>query len=110
MELKKKTENDILIISILGRLTADTADELKHYMEEELGSYQKVVLDLSQMEYIDSTGLGAIVAGLQLLSDNMGQLKLASLQSRPRVVFDITKAYKIFDISETVAEAIGRFA
>jgi len=59
------------------------------------------------MEYVDSTGLGAMVFILQKLSDEGGRLALACLQPKPRIVFNITKAYKIFEIFDSVDAAIG---
>ncbi|MDD3154813.1 MAG: STAS domain-containing protein [Victivallaceae bacterium] len=107
MELSEKKIDEILVISVSGRLTADCADKFKRYMDDAMSRSTKVVLDLSGMDYIDSTGLGAVVFALQKLSDEGGALNLACLQSKPRIVLDITKAYKIFDIFDTVDEAVA---
>ena len=103
MEMREEPLGSILRVVVSGRLTADCAENFKRFMDERLGHNKRIVLDLS--EYIDSTGLGAIVYALQRISDSSGALKLAALQSKPRVVFDITKAYKIFDIYDTVEAA-----
>ncbi len=105
MEMREEPLGSILRVVVSGRLTADCAENFKRFMDERLGHNNRIVLDLSEMEYIDSTGLCAIVYALQRISDSSGALKLAALQSKPRVVFDITKAYKIFDIYDTVEAA-----
>lgn len=107
MELLEKNVGPVLVVEVCGRLTADCSEEFKHKLLEKITENKRLVLDLSKLEYIDSTGLGAIVFILQKNSDNDGEMKLARLQGKPRIVFDITKAYKIFDIYDTVEEAIA---
>lgn len=107
MEITQKEIENVLVVSIDGRLTADCADQFKKHINDVLADYGKIVLDLEKMAYIDSTGLGAMVFALQRLSDEGGRLALASLQPKPRIVFNITKAYKIFDIYDSVDAAIG---
>ncbi len=105
MEMREEPLGAILRVAVIGRLTADCAENFRRFMDESLGHNNRIVLDLSEMDYIDSTGLGAIVYVLQRVSDSSGALKLAALQTKPRVVFDITKAYKIFEIYDTVEAA-----
>ncbi|OQA87429.1 MAG: putative anti-sigma factor antagonist [Lentisphaerae bacterium ADurb.Bin242] len=107
MEITEKENGNILVVSIAGRLTADCADQFKRHMNSALAAHDKIVLNLGGMEYVDSTGLGAMVFILQKLSDEGGRLVLACLQPKPRIVFNITKAYKIFEIFDSVDAAIG---
>lgn len=106
MEITDSIIDGILVSAVAGRLTADCAEHFKRYISEAALKNTKIVLDLSKMEYIDSTGLGAIVFSLQKLTDEGGKLKLACLQSKPRIVFNITKAYKIFEIFDSVEAAV----
>ncbi len=107
MEITEKENGNILVVSLNGRLTADCAEQFKRYMNEVLPKHDRMVLDLEKMEYVDSTGLGALVFVLQKLTDDGGKMALAALQSKPRIVFNITKAYKIFEIFDSVDAAIG---
>lgn len=107
MEIKEREEGRILEVSVEGRLTADCADQFKRHLNECLIKNDRIVLDLAAMEYVDSTGLGAMVFVLQKMADEGGKLALAALQAKPRVVFNITKAYKIFDIFDSVESAVG---
>lgn len=107
MEITANTIDDKLIVNVDGRLTADCAALFKNKLTDYAKTNSKTILDLTKMEYIDSTGLGAIVFILQKLADQNGSLKLAALQAKPKVVFDITKAYKIFNIFDTVENAIA---
>ncbi|WP_288593742.1 STAS domain-containing protein [uncultured Victivallis sp.] len=107
MDIREEKIGSSVKVMIIGRLTADCADQFKQYMQEALARGRRFVLDLSEMEYVDSTGLGAMVFVLQRISEAGGELKIASLQAKPRVVFDITKAYKIFDIYPGVEKALA---
>ena len=67
---------------------------------------RNVVVDLGKLEQLDSAGLGALVAAAQQVREKGGDLKFAALQKRPRLVFEITRSYKLFDIFNTVEEAL----
>ena len=99
----------VLKVSVEGRLVAACSEEFKDTMFERLKDSKAVVFDLTKMAHIDSSGLGALVSILQWMNSNSGSIKLACLQSRPRIVFDITKVYRVFDIYNTVEEAIASF-
>ena len=65
---------------------------------------------MQKMEHVDSSGLGALVSLLQWMNSNGGTIKLCCLQPRPRIVFDITKVYRIFEIYDTEAAAMEAFS
>ena len=100
---------DVLKVSLDGRLVAACSEEFKDTMFERLKDQKSVLFDLSRMVHVDSSGLGALVSILQRVNSNGGVIKLASLQPRPRIVFDITKIYRVFDIYNTVEEALAAF-
>ncbi len=105
MEMKAEAQGSLQVVSIIGRLTADSADQFKKYMAEQITNHDRIIVNLKEMEYIDSTGLGALVFILQKLTDDGGKLVLAEMSAKPRVVFNITKAYKIFDIYDSLDAA-----
>lgn len=100
---------DVLKVSLDGRLVAACSEEFKDTMFERLKDQKFVLFDLSRMVHVDSSGLGALVSILQRVNSNGGVIKLACLQPRPRIVFDITKIYRVFDIYNTVEEALAAF-
>ena len=65
------------------------------------------VVDLASVEQIDSAGLGCLVAALKRTSEAGGDLKIARLQKRPRLVFEITRSHRVFEIFDSVEEAMG---
>ncbi len=105
MEIREENTGNVCRLAVSGRLTADCAETFKHAVADAVSLHSMILLDLAEMEYIDSTGLGALVFAMQKVSDKGGKLKLAALGAKVRIVFDITKAYKVFDIYETVEEA-----
>ena len=100
---------NVLKVSLEGRLVAACSEEFKDTMFERLKDNKQVVFDLTLMAHIDSSGLGALVSILQWVNTNGGSIKLACLQSRPRIVFDITKVYRVFEIYDTVEAALASF-
>ena len=67
------------------------------------------VFDMAGCEFIDSTGLGTIVACLKSASQGGGDIHIANLQDKPRMVFDITRAHKIFHIFDDLDAAVMSF-
>ena len=109
MDYHFETVGDVLKVSLDGRLVAACSEEFKDLMFERLKDHKAILFDLSKMVHVDSSGLGALVSILQRVNTNGGVIKLACLQSRPRIVFEITKIYRVFDIYDTVEEALASF-
>lgn len=104
--------NGIGVVRINKALTAATVDSFR----DQLSSWQEAertvtnyVIDLEQVDFMDSAGLGALIAVLKRVSERGGDMKIANLQKKPRMVFEITRAYKVFEIYETVEDALNGF-
>ena len=104
-----ETVGNVLKVSLDGRLVASCSEEFKDAMFERLRDSKKVLMDLQKMAHIDSSGLGALVSILQWINSSGGVLKLFGLQPRPKIVFDITKVYRVFDIYDTEEAAMAAF-
>ena len=109
MEYQFEMVGDVLKVSLDGRLVAACSEDFKETMFERLKDHKSILFDLTKMAHIDSSGLGALVSILQRVNSVGGVIKLACLQPRPRIVFDITKICRVFDIYNTVDEAIASF-
>ena len=106
-------EQGVGVIQVSNGLTAATVDAFR----EQLSSWQSAeadvknfVIDLKQVDFMDSAGLGALIAVLKRVSEAGGDMKIACLQKKPRMVFEITRAYKVFEIYDTVDDALKHFA
>jgi len=109
MQIEQQENGSIAILRIEGQLVANNAYLLKNQFNGMIVQSRDFVIDLSRMDYIDSTGLGSLVSCLRCATENGGTIKLCGLQDKPKMLFDITKAYKIFDIYGTPEQAIASF-
>ena len=105
-------EQGIGVVQVSHALTAANVDTFR----EQLASWQAVepdvtnyVVDLSQVDFMDSAGLGTLIAVLKRITERGGDMKIACLQKKPRMVFEITRAYKVFEIYDSVDEALRKF-
>lgn len=106
MELKCYDKDGVTVIEIHGRLSAENVEVLRERFLELFTKQRYFVFDLANMENLDSTGLGTIVFCLKSCTEFDGTLKLAHLSQKARLIFDITKAYRVFDIYDNLDEAI----
>lgn len=112
MELSHTVQSNILIVTLQEeRLDAMTAPSFKEGILDlikETG-VMKVVLDLSHLIFIDSSGLGAFLATQRKLNMQDGKLKLAHLNKPIQTMFEMVSMHRIFDIFPTVEDAIKSF-
>jgi len=101
----------IASITLEGRLNAVTAPDLKtklkHLVED---GYVMLIVDLTDVSFIDSSGLAALVSGFKSTRENGGSIKLSGLNDQTRMVFKLTKLDTVFDIfsdSNTALETIN---
>ncbi len=111
MKVKTRMEGDVAIISVSGKLMggpeSDTLrNEIKNLIDD--GS-KKFVVDLKGVPWINSTGLGALMAVYTSIQRSEGVLKLCHVSDRIQSLFMITKLLTIFDTYPTENEAIESF-
>ncbi len=98
-------QDKLLRVEVDGRLVAAVAPELREEILSQMEDGTNVLFDLSSMVHIDSSGLGVLVQILQKAKAGGGKVILAALQSGPKIVFDITKVSRVFEIVPTVEDA-----
>ena len=105
-------QDGVGVVQVSKALTAATVDafreQMAHWQSGE-PAVKNYVIDLEQVDFMDSAGLGTLIAVLKRVTEQGGDMKIANLQKKPRMVFEITRAYKVFEIYETVEEAIKGF-
>ena len=99
------TEGNTIKVMIDGRLVAAAVPGLRDDLNSRISGGVNVLFDLAKMVHIDSSGLGMLVQVLQKVKAGGGKVVLAALQSAPKIVFDITKVSRVFEIVPTVADA-----
>jgi anti-sigma B factor antagonist len=109
MEITCETVNGVGLIKLSGSLTAGVVDPLHERFNSwliEEGGVSNLVIDMADVDAMDSSGLGALIGIMKKTDEKNIGLKIASLQDKTRLVFQITQAYKLFDIFETVEKAV----
>jgi anti-sigma B factor antagonist len=96
------------IVAVGGEIDVYTAPKLRDKITELVGqgSYHLVV-DMQQVEFLDSTGLGVLVGGLKKVRAHSGSLQLVCNQDRLLKIFRITGLAKVFVIHESADEALA---
>ncbi|MBR3085572.1 MAG: STAS domain-containing protein [Kiritimatiellae bacterium] len=98
-------EGNVLKVAVDGRLVAAVAPNLLEDVMDNLTAGKNVLFDLGRMVHIDSSGLGVLVRILQKTKEGGGKVILAALQPGPKIVFDITKVSRVFEIVPEVGDA-----
>ena len=99
---------DVLVVKPMQqRLDAQEAENSKEYMGKRIqDGHAKIVLDLSRVEFIDSSGLGAIVSSLKMLGGK-GSLSLCGIRGTIMTMFKLTRMDRVFPMFVTEEEAIA---
>lgn len=111
MAFALEKSNDILIVNIkTKRATVEMSGGLKEELINKIESGDtKVIVNLSESEFVDSSFLGALVAGLKRATMKNGDLKIVGLQPPVRAMFELTRLYRIFDIFDKIEDALNSF-
>ncbi len=112
MKIKKEMRGDIAILHIKGDLlggppaSEDLPAEIKKIIEDGIS---KVVVDIENVKYMNSTGLGLLIRGYTSIKSKGGDLKLSGLNDSIRGVMVMTKLETVFDIYKTLEGAVRNF-
>ena len=110
MELVIDKLGDVEAVAVpVDELDASNASELKRDIAPLLQANTKVVLDLSRVRFMDSSGLGAMLSCLRQLTAKKGDLKLCGMSKQVRAAFELVRLHRIFDIYGSRAEAVLAF-
>jgi anti-sigma B factor antagonist len=112
MQIEERTIGDVLILDVKGRITLGEGDEL---LKDKVNSLlnqglKKIVLNLAEVPYIDSAGLGEIVRTYTTVSRQGGNLKLLNLTKRITDLLSITKLLTVFETYDSESEAVQSFS
>ncbi len=112
MNLRVETQNPregVAVIALGGEVDVYTSPRVKQEIVNLLNAgTPKMVVDLTGVEYLDSTGLGVLIGGLKRARERDGDLKLVCDNTRILRIFEITGLTKIFDIYRSSADALDK--
>jgi len=110
MKITKTTQQDVVICHINGDIDINSSPGIRKTFAELTASQQKkVVINLAEVSYIDSSGLATLVEMLKKIKSYGGRLRLSNLADKVKGLFEITKLEKIFEIYETAEQAVVGF-
>ncbi len=112
MKLDIREVNDVTVVDVSGRITlGDGATEFRDMLRQLVASgNRKVLLNLAELTYLDSTGIGTFVSTFATMNNAGGHLKLVNLTKRVQDLLLITKLYTVFEIFDDEGAAIASFA
>ncbi len=108
-QLDTSTDTTIGIATLQVRIDATNCKELQKAFSLWLQDSANIVFDCSALDFIDSSGLGAIVSCLRKALEQKGDLRLAALGPKVSLIFELTKAKQLFSIYPDAASAVASF-
>lgn len=111
MDLKPRSSGDIAVLELAGRFDAYEAPSVAEWLREAASSPPaRLVVDLSGVNFVDSSGLATLVQGMKRCRQQNGDLHLCSLQQPVRIIFELTRLDKAFAIFDKPEEAVDAFS
>ena len=111
MKTSTRTVNGIVIVDLSGRITLGEGSVLLRDLVRDLVTkgQRKILLNLGDVTYIDSSGIGELVSAFTTVRNQGGELKLLNLTKKVHDLLQITKLYTVFDVKDDEATAVAAF-
>ncbi|MDQ2774559.1 MAG: STAS domain-containing protein [Acidobacteriota bacterium] len=111
VKLTSRQVGDVVVIDATGRITlGEGASQFRDVIRDLAAKgNKKILLNLSDVSYIDSSGIGEMVSGFTTITNAGGHLKLVGLSKRVKDLLQITKLYTVFDVYDDEAAAVRSF-
>ncbi len=112
VKLTSRQVGDVTVMDAAGRITlGEGASAFRDAIRELVAKgNKKVLLNLGEVSYIDSSGIGELVSGFTTVTNSGGQLKLVGLSKRVKDLLQITKLYTVFEAFDDETEAVRSFS
>ena len=111
VKLNTRQVGDVIVIDAIGRITlGEGSSVFRETIKDLVGKgNKKMVLNLGEVSYIDSSGIGELVSGFTSVSNAGGKLVLLKLTKRIQDLLQITKLYTVFEVFDDEAKALAAF-
>jgi anti-sigma B factor antagonist len=112
VSFQTKISGDVCVLSPEGKIViGDEVGALREKIKELLeAGHKNILINLANVSYIDSTGVGALVGSFTTIRNQGGQMKLANLSQRVRDILLVTKLLTVFDVYDSEADGTKSFA
>ena len=112
MQISERAVGEVMVVDLKGKITLGEGDEM---LKDKVNSlinqgYRKIVLNLAEVPYLDSAGLGEVVRAYTTVSRQSGSLKLLNLTKRITDLLSITKLLTVFETFDSEDEAVRSFS
>jgi anti-sigma B factor antagonist len=111
MKASTRQVGDVIIVDLTGRITLGEGSSVLRDTVKDLAAkgQKKILLNLGDISYIDSSGIGELVAAFTSVRNQGGEMKLLHLTKKMHDLLQITKLYTVFDVKDDEAAAVKAF-
>ena len=111
VKLSTRKVGEVTVVDASGRITlGDGASTFRDTVRELVGAgNKKLLINMAEVSYIDSSGIGELVSGFTTVTGQGGQMKLLKLTNRVKDLLQITKLYTVFEVADDEAAAVASF-
>ncbi len=111
MKINSREVDHVTILDVSGRIVlGDETETLRRTVRELIAKEKKkIILNLAEVDYIDSSGVGELVSSFTAVKNHGGELKLLNLTQKVHDVLNVTKLYTVFDIKDDEFKAVKSF-
>ncbi len=113
LSIETREVDGVVVVDLGGRITLgeESSGKLRSTVRDRLANGNKnILLNLGDVDYIDSSGLGELVSSFSTASSQGAKVKLLNLQKKVKDLLQITKLYTVFEVSDSEADAILSFS
>lgn len=112
VKMSHRQVGDVTVVDAAGRITLGEGASVFRDMIRDLSAKgnKKILVNLTDVSYIDSSGIGEMVSSFTTVTNHGGQLKLLGLTKRVKDLLQITKLYTVFDVKEDEAAGVKAFS
>ena len=112
VKLTTRQVGDVTVVDAAGRITLGEGASMFRDTVRDLaaGGHKKLLLNLAEISYIDSSGIGELVSAFTTTKNQGGELKLLNLTKKVHDLLQITKLYTVFDVKDDEATAVKSFS
>ena len=111
MDTKVRQVDGVTVLDLSGKITlGEASGKLRSAVQDALSGSKKILLNLADVNYIDSAGLGELVSAYTTVKNAGGELKLLNLTKKVRDLLVITKLLTVFDVKDNEADALKAFS
>ena len=111
MQIKETIDGDVVVLALKGNLmgepeTTEFRDKIKSLVRD---GFLKIVLDVSKIKWVNSSGLGALISALATVNSGGGDMRIANVTEKINSLFMITQLIKVFKSFDTIDRAVASY-